>query len=65
MNGEGKKSEGLYARRGLKDDIKDSKTTCGASIQNTPPLQALMWVRVVASLLGHSPKEALCSRTNT
>ena len=33
--------------------------------QNTHPLQALVGVRVVASLLGHSRLETLCSRANT
>ena len=51
--------------RGLNKDIKDGKTTCGARIQITPPLQALVGVRVVASLLGHSRIDALCSRANT
>ena len=30
--------------------------------QNTPLLQAILGVRVVASLLGHSRLETLCSR---
>ena len=51
--------------RGLNDDLKDGYTTCGARIQNTPPLQALVGVCVVASLLGHSRLEVLCSRANT
>ena len=51
--------------RGLNNDVKDGKTTCGAGIHNTPPLQALVGVGVVASLLGHSRIEALCSRANT
>ena len=51
--------------RGLNNDDKDGKTTCGARIQNTPPLQALVGVRVVASLLGQSRMEALCSRADT
>ena len=33
--------------------------------QNRPPLQALVGVRVVASLLGHDRLETLCSRANT
>ena len=33
--------------------------------QNTPPFQALVGVRVVASLLGHSRLNTLCSRVNT
>ena len=33
--------------------------------QNTPPLHALVGVRVVASLLGHSRLETLYSRANT
>ena len=65
MNGEGQTSEGQSAILGLKDDVKDGKTTCGASIQKTPPLQALVGVHVVASLLGHSRLETLCSRANT
>ena len=65
MNGEGQTLEGQSANRGLKDNVKDSKTTCGASIQNTPPLKALIGVRVVASLLGHSSLEMLCSLANT
>ena len=40
--------------RGLNNDVKNGKTTWGAHIQNTPPLQALVGVRVVAPLLGHS-----------
>ena len=47
--------------RGLNHDVKDGKTTSGACIPITPPLQALVGVRVVASLLGHSRIEALCS----
>ena len=35
MTGEGQTSEGHSAIRGLKDIVKDGKTTCGASIQNT------------------------------
>ena len=54
MNGQEQTSEGQSAIPGLKDDVKDRKTTCGASIENTTPLQALVGVRVVASLLGHS-----------
>ena len=51
------------ANRGLKDDVKDGKTTCGASIQNTQfPPKALVRVRVVLSLLGHSRLETPCSR---
>ena len=65
MNGEGQTSEGQSAIRGLKEDSKDGKTTCGASIQNTPPLQALVGVRVVESLLGQSRLETLCSGANT
>ena len=65
MNGEGRTSQGLSASRGLKDDVNDGKTTCGASVQNTPPVQALVGLRVVVSLLGHSRKEAVCSRANT
>ena len=64
-HGEGQISEGLSARRGLKDNVKDGKTTCGASIHNTPSLEALVRVRVVVSLLGRSRKEALCSPGNT
>ena len=37
----------------------------GYRTQNTPPLQALVGVRVVASLLGHSRLDTLCSRANT
>ena len=33
--------------------------------QNTPPSQALVGVLVVASLLGHSHLETLCSRAHT
>ena len=33
--------------------------------RNSPPLQALAGVRVVASLLGHSRLDKLCSRANT
>ena len=33
--------------------------------QNTPALQAIVGVRVVASLQGHSRLEMLCSRANT
>ena len=51
--------------RGLNDKVKDGKTTCGTCIQNASPLQALVRVRVVASLLGHSFIEALRSRANT
>ena len=47
--------------RGLNDNAKHGKTKCGARIQNTPPLQALAGIRVLASLLGHSCLEALCS----
>ena len=65
MNGEGQTSDGQSAIPGQKDDVKDGKTTCGASIKNTPPLQALVGRRVVASLLGHSRLETLCSRANT
>ena len=50
--------------RGLNNDVKDGKTTCGARIQNTPPLQAPVGVRVVASVLSQSRIEALCSRAN-
>ena len=50
---------------GLNNDVKDGKKTCGARIPITPPLQALVGVRVVASLLGHSHVEVLCSRANT
>ena len=32
--------------------------------QNTPPLQALVGIRVVASLPGHSRLDTLCSRAN-
>ena len=35
MSGEGQTSEGHSAIRGVTDDSKDGKTTCGASIQNT------------------------------
>ena len=62
MNSEVRTSEGQSAIRGLKDDVKDGKTTGGASIRNTHPIQALVGVRVVASLLGHSRIETLCSR---
>ena len=65
MNGEGQASKGQSASRRLKDDVKDGKTTSGASLQNTPPLQTLVGVRVVASLLGHSRIETLCSRAST
>ena len=65
MNGGGQTSEGQSANRGLKDDVKDVKTRCGASIQNTPPLQALVGVRVVAFLLRHSSLETPCSRVHT
>ena len=51
--------------RGLNNDVKEGKTTCAAHIQNTPPLQVLVRVRVVASLVGHSRIGALCSRVNT
>ena len=51
--------------RGLNNGVNEGKTTCKARRQNTPPLQALVGVRVVASLLGHSRIEALCSRANT
>ena len=51
--------------RGLNSDVKDGKSTCGALMQITPPLQALVGVRVVASLLGHSRKGVLCSRAKT
>ena len=51
--------------RGLNNDVKDGNTTCGARIQNTPPLQALVGLRVVSSLLVHSRIEALCSRAKT
>ena len=51
--------------RGLNNDVKDGNTTCGAHIQNTPPPQALVGIRVVASLLDHSRIEAVYSRANT
>ena len=47
--------------RGLRDNVKDGKTTCAARIQNTPPLQALPGLRVVVSVLGNSRLKALCS----
>ena len=62
-NGEGQTTGGpKQGWRELKDNDKDGWTTCSARKQNTPPLQALEGVRVVASLLGHSRLGALCSR---
>ena len=67
MSGEGQTSEGHAAIRRLKDDVKDGKATCGTSIENTEqaPLQAVVGVRVVACLLGHSRLGTLCSGVNT
>ena len=64
-NGEGQTSEWPSAKRRLDNDVKDGKTRCSASIQNTPPFKALLGVRVVVSLLGHSRIQALCSPAKT
>ena len=34
MSGEGQTSEGQSALRGPQDEVKDGKSTCGASVQN-------------------------------
>ena len=48
--------------RGRNDKVNDGYITCGARIQNTPPLQALAGVLVVAPYGANSRLEALCSR---
>ena len=65
-NGEGRTSEGPYQGwQGLSGYIKGGRTACSARIPITPPLQALAGLRVVASLLGLSPFEALSSHAIT
>ena len=64
MSGTGQTSEGQCAIGGMQDDVKDGRTAGGASIpnkeHNSP--RTLVGVRVVASLLGHSRLDRLCSR---
>ena len=64
MSGEGQTPEGQCAIGGIQDDVKDGKTAAVQEYrtQNTTPLQVLVGVRVVASLLGHSRLVTLCSR---
>ena len=61
-----------HQKRNLSFEVRKTKSRVGRPhavqayrTQNAAPLQALVGVRVVASLLGHSRLDKLCSRANT